>query len=120
MRFDMKRLALLFALFASPAMAADTITLSIGGGTGGTCTVGNVTAGNFTCSATITDSTGTWHTQLIATFQAACNTSINGVCSSVQVLAYLKTVIEQHLIADVDSYYQGVAVTGATTSVTLQ
>lgn len=117
----MKRLALLFALIASPAMAADTIGLAIGGGTGGACTVGALTAGNFTCSATITDSTGTWHTELIAAFQAPCAVANNGVvCTSVQVIAYLKTVIIQHLTADVAAYYQGVAVNGATVPVNLQ
>ncbi len=116
----MKKLALFLALLASPAMAADTITLTIGGGTGGTCTAGNITAGNFTCTVTITDNTGTLHTQAIATFQQPCNTSINGVCTSVQVLAYLKTSNINHLTADIAAYYQGVAVSGATVPVALQ
>lgn len=118
----MKKLALLFALLASPAFAVDTIGLSIAGGSGGTCTAGNITAGNFTCAATISESDGggTWHTQLIATFQQPCNTSINGTCTSVQVLAYIKTAIIQHLTADVQQYYQGIAVSGATAPVGLQ
>jgi hypothetical protein len=117
----MKKLALLFALLASPAMAADTIGLAIGGGSGGACNAGNITAGNFTCSATITDPGGTWHTQLIATFQAPCAVANSGaVCTSVQVLAYIKTRIMQVLTADVQQYYQNLAVTTATAPVTLQ
>jgi hypothetical protein len=113
----MKRLALLLALLASPAIAADTIALQIGGGSGGACNVGNITAGNFTCTATITDSGGTWHTQLIATYQQPCNTNINGVCTSVQVLAYIKTVVIQALRADVNAFNAAAAAVSAATMV---
>lgn len=116
----MKKLALLFALLASPAMAADTITLGIGGGTGGACTPAAITAGNFTCSVTITDSTGTLHTQLVATLQAPCNANLNGTCTSVQDLSYLKNDIIQHITSAIAAYYQGVAVNGATAPVALQ
>lgn len=115
----MKKLALLFALLASPASAADTISLTIAGGSGGACNTGNIGAGNFSCAATITDAGGTWHTQLVATYQAPCNASLNLACTTVQVLAYIKTKIIQALKADVDQFNANAATAGAATMVTV-
>ena len=89
----MKHLWLLLALLFATPSDADTITITITAASGANCTSG--------CTKTYTDATNVLVADIISGYQQHCNMSINGVCTTAQVLNYFAGIIKGYVVTDV-------------------
>lgn len=97
-----------FAVLALPARAADTITITI------TTNAALCSAG---CTKVYSDPTNTMGTKIVSTYQAACNISINGICTPLQVANFWALVVRNNLVNDVTNFDQGAASAAAAAAV---
>jgi hypothetical protein len=114
---NVKRLALLLALLASPAAANDNVTIIYWGTTpeAGPCQFASMAAAisNGACVRTITDPTNTALGQMVVAYQPLCNTALETTCSVPQVVSYVSTWLNAQAYQYMQSYYLGVATQGA-------
>src|SRR5271167_1154761 len=109
----MKKLALLFALLASPALANDNVTIIVWGTTAeaGPCQYATLAAAvtGAACTRTVTDTTNTLLGELVTAYQSYCNVAINGTCTATQVATYFGYWVRDQVEAYVTSQRQAAA-----------
>ena len=110
----MKKYLLVSAIFlAAPALANDTLSITLQAGTAGLCT--------SPCTVTYTDTSNATRNTIQTVWAAGCaQDNSNTTCSNAQILTYFTKWLKDQAVAHIQQYNQNIAVQGASAPPPLQ